>query len=71
MLSPARTLLKPLAWRYHSLMELRVDLRERSNMKRMATASLHTKGSMLTLALSGSTAQSVGAHEFALASQIP
>lgn len=43
-----RTLLKPRACRYHSLTELSVDFRERSNMKRMATASLQTRGSMLT-----------------------
>lgn len=43
-----RTLLNPRAWRYHSLIELSVDLRERSNMNSSATASLHTSGSMLT-----------------------
>ncbi|KAG5220292.1 hypothetical protein IMY05_C4628000900 [Salix suchowensis] len=42
------TLLKPRACRYHSLTEFSVDFRERSNMKRMATASLHTNGNMLT-----------------------
>lgn len=41
-------LLKPRPWRYHSLIELRVLLRVRSNMNRMATASLHTRGSILT-----------------------
>ena len=43
-----RTLLNPRACRYHSLIELSVDLRERSNMKRIATASLQTSGSILT-----------------------
>ena len=42
------TLLNPLAWRYHSFTEFRVDFRERSNMKRIATASLHTRGSIFT-----------------------
>lgn len=46
-----RTLLNPRAWRYHSFTELRVDFRERSNMKRMATASLQTRGSMFTNSL--------------------
>ena len=41
-------LLKPLPWRYHSLIELRVLLRVRSNMNSSATASLQTRGSMLT-----------------------
>lgn len=41
-------MLKPLAWRYHSLIELSVLLRDRSNMKRMATASLQTSGSIET-----------------------
>lgn len=41
-------LLKPRPWRYHSLMELSVLFRVRSNMKSMATASLQTRGSMLT-----------------------
>ena len=41
-------LLKPRPWRYHSLMLFSVLLRVRSNMKRMATASLQTSGSMLT-----------------------
>ena len=39
-------LLKPRAWRYHSLTELSVDLRVRSKMNRSATASLQTSGSM-------------------------
>ena len=43
-----RTLLNPRACRYHSLIELSVDLRERSNIKRIATASLQTSGSILT-----------------------
>ena len=43
-----RTLLKPLACRYHSFTELSVDFRERSNINSIATASLHTSGSMLT-----------------------
>ena len=43
-----RTLLNPRAWRYHSLTELSVDFRERSNMNRIATASLQTSGSMFT-----------------------
>mmetsp|Transcript_1819 Transcript_1819/g.4138 ORF Transcript_1819/g.4138 Transcript_1819/m.4138 type:complete len:225 (-) Transcript_1819:266-940(-) len=34
-------------WRYHSLTLLSVDLRERSNMKSIADASLQTRGSML------------------------
>jgi len=42
------TLLNPLACLYHSLIELRVDFRDKSNMNRIATASLHTSGSMLT-----------------------
>jgi len=41
-------LLNPRACRYHSLMLLSVDLRERSNMKSNATASLHTSGSIDT-----------------------
>src|SRR5215472_2345103 len=41
-------LLKPRPCRYHSLIELRVLLRVRSNMNKMATASLQTRGSMLT-----------------------
>lgn len=41
-------LLKPRPWRYHSFMELSVLFRVRSNMKSMATASLQTRGSMLT-----------------------
>ena len=43
-----RTLLNPRACLYHSFTEFSVDLRERSNMNRMATASLHTRGSMFT-----------------------
>lgn len=43
-----QTLLNPRAWRYHSFTEFSVDFRERSNMNRMATASLQTSGSMLT-----------------------
>jgi len=42
------TLLKPRACRYHSFTEFKVDFRERSNINRIATASLHTRGSMLT-----------------------
>jgi hypothetical protein len=42
------TLLNPRAWRYHSFTEFSVDFRERSNMNRIATASLQTSGSMLT-----------------------
>lgn len=42
------TLLNPRACRYHSFTELRVDLRDRSNMNKMATASLQTSGSMFT-----------------------
>ncbi len=41
-------LLKPRPWRYHSLIELSVLFRVKSNMNRMATASLHTNGSMFT-----------------------
>ncbi len=41
-------LLKPRPCLYHSLIELRVLFRVRSNMKSMATASLQTRGSMLT-----------------------
>lgn len=44
----SQTLFSPRACLYHSLMLLRVDLRVRSNVKRMATASLHTRGNMLT-----------------------
>ena len=43
-----QTLLNPRACRYHSLTEFNVDFRDRSNMKRIATASLHTSGSMFT-----------------------
>jgi hypothetical protein len=42
------TLLNPRACRYHSLMEFKVDFRVKSNMKRIATASLHTSGNILT-----------------------
>lgn len=41
-------LLNPLACLYHSFIELSVLFLERSNMKRIATASLQTSGSMLT-----------------------
>ena len=41
------TLFSPLAWRYHSFMLMRVDFRDRSNMKNMVTASLQTRGNML------------------------
>lgn len=41
-------LLKPLPCRYHSLIEFKVLFLVRSNMNNMATASLHTRGSMLT-----------------------
>ena len=41
-------MLNPLACLYHSFIELSVDFLERSNMKRMATASLQTSGSMFT-----------------------
>lgn len=41
-------LLKPRPCLYHSLMEFRVLFRVRSNMNKMATASLQTRGSMLT-----------------------
>ncbi|EEQ36836.1 hypothetical protein CLUG_00959 [Clavispora lusitaniae ATCC 42720] len=40
-------LLKPRTCSYHSFIELRVDFRVRSNINKMATASLETKGSML------------------------
>lgn len=43
-----QTLLNPRAWRYHSFTEFSVDFRERSNMNRIATASLQTSGSILT-----------------------
>jgi hypothetical protein len=42
------TLLKPLACRYHSLTLFNVDLRDRSNINKIATASLHTKGNIFT-----------------------
>lgn len=45
------TLLNPLACLYHSLILFKVDLRVRSNMNRMATASLETSGSMETNSL--------------------
>jgi hypothetical protein len=41
-------LLNPRACRYHSFTEFSVDFRERSNMNRIATASLHTKGNIFT-----------------------
>ena len=41
-------LLNPRPCRYHSLIELSVLFLVRSNMNRIATASLHTSGSMLT-----------------------
>jgi hypothetical protein len=46
--STGHTLLNPLACRYHSLMELRVDFRLKSNMNNIATASLHTRGNIFT-----------------------
>lgn len=42
------TLLKPRLCRYQSLIELSVLFRVRSNMNRMATASLETSGSIET-----------------------
>jgi hypothetical protein len=42
------TLLKPLACLYHSLTEFNVLFLDKSNMNRIATASLHTNGSMFT-----------------------
>ena len=45
---PSFTLLNPLACRYHSLMEFKVLFRDKSNMNSIATASLQTKGSILT-----------------------
>lgn len=42
------TLLNPLACRYHSFTEFKVDFLDKSNMNNMATASLHTSGSMFT-----------------------
>lgn len=47
-LAPRLTLLKPLACLYHSFTEFNVDFLDRSNMNRMATASLQTSGNMLT-----------------------
>ena len=44
----ALTLLNPLACLYHSLILFNVDLRVRSNMNRMATASFETRGSIET-----------------------
>ena len=44
-------LLNPRPCLYHSLMEFRVLFLVRSNMKRMATASLQTRGSILTNSL--------------------
>ncbi len=44
-------LLKPLACRYHSFTLLRVAFRVRSNMNRMATASLDTRGNIDTNSL--------------------
>lgn len=44
-------LLNPRAWRYHSLTLFRVDFRVRSNMNRIATASLDTRGSIDTNSL--------------------
>ena len=41
-------LLKPLPWRYHSLMEFSVLFRVKSNMNKIATASLQTSGSIFT-----------------------
>lgn len=41
-------LLNPLPCRYHSLIELSVLFRVRSNMNKIATASLQTRGNMLT-----------------------
>lgn len=43
-----RTLLNPLLCLNHSLIELSVLLRVRSNMNRIAIASLHTSGSIDT-----------------------
>ena len=43
-----RTSLKPRAWRNHSLILLNVRLRVRSNMNKMALASLLTSGSIET-----------------------
>src|SRR5260221_136341 len=51
------TLLKPRAWRYHSFTEFKVDLRVKSNMNKMATASLQTKGDMFTASLCPPTSQ--------------
>jgi hypothetical protein len=42
------TLLNPRAWRYHSFTEFSVDFRDRSNMNKMATASLQTRGNIFT-----------------------
>ena len=43
----ALTLLKPCACGYHSLTEFSVDFRDKSNMNRMATASLKTNGNIM------------------------
>ena len=43
-----RTLLNPLACRYHSLIEFSVLFLDKSNMNKMATASLQTSGSIVT-----------------------
>lgn len=43
-----QTLLNPLACLYHSLILFKVDLRVRSNMNRIATASLDTRGNIET-----------------------
>ena len=40
--------MNPLACRYHSFTEFRVDFLDRSNMNRIATASLHTRGNIFT-----------------------
>lgn len=42
------TLLKPLAWRYHSLMLFSVLFLVKSNMNNIATASLQTSGNIFT-----------------------
>lgn len=47
-MSKVCTLLKPRACRYHSLMLLSVDFRDRSNINSSATASLHTNGNIET-----------------------
>ena len=45
------TRLNPLACRYHSLIEFSVCRRVRSNINKIATASLQTRGSILTNSL--------------------